>query len=73
MISFSRVAGAVATHTIASLILAVIVSYPVMLLWNGAVTSALTVAKEIGYLDAFGIIFLMNLLFKTKIEVEMKS
>jgi hypothetical protein len=42
-------------------------SLPVYLLWNGCLVDAVTVVKEITWLQAWGISFLTGLLFKPNI------
>lgn len=45
-------------------ILALIFSQPVMWLWNGCLVPAVSGLNEIGWLQAWGILLLSNLLFK---------
>ena len=44
-----------------------IVSLPVMVIWNLCLVPALIVVKPIGWLQAWGIMFLCNIFFKTTI------
>jgi hypothetical protein len=39
----------------------------VMMLWNGCFVGAIDGVKEIGWLQAWGLQFLFNILFKTSI------
>lgn len=44
--------------------LSLLFSFPVYLLWNGALVGAVDGIKEIGWLQAWGIMLLCGLLFK---------
>lgn len=46
-------------------VISFVFSYPVMLLWNGCLVPAVVGLKEIGWLQAWGIMFLCGLLFKS--------
>ena len=48
--------------------LGAIVAFPVMLLWNGCLVSAIDGVKEISYLQAWGLYILSNLIFKTSVS-----
>jgi hypothetical protein len=48
-------------------LLSFLFSLPVYLLWNGCLVDAITVVKEITWLQAWGISFLASLLFKPNI------
>ena len=50
---------------VAMLIIDLLLSFPVMWLWNGALVPALTIAKSIGYWQAFSILILSQILFRT--------
>ena len=47
-------------------------SYPVMLLWNECLVPAVTVLREVGWLQMWGIMFLFAILFKTNYTSEKK-
>jgi len=49
-----------------------LVSYPLMLLWNGCLVPAVTVLEEVTWLQMWGIVFLLNSLFNSKYTVEKK-
>jgi hypothetical protein len=49
-------------------IVGLIVSFPVMLLWNGCLVGAMTGVNEISWLQAWGITILFGLLFKSTVE-----
>jgi hypothetical protein len=44
-----------------------LMSWPVMMLWNGCLVDAVTVIKPIGWLQAWGITILTGFLFKTSV------
>ena len=48
-------------------LLSFLFSLPVYLLWNGCLVDAVTVVKEITWLQAWGISFLTSLLFKPNV------
>lgn len=47
--------------------LGLLLSYPVMLLWNGCLVPAIPSLQEIGWLQAWGIMILTNFLFKASV------
>lgn len=47
--------------------LSFLLSWPVMMLWNGCLVGAVDGVNEIGWLQAWGLQFLANLLFKTTV------
>ena len=50
------------------LFLSFLLSWPVMLLWNGCLVGALDGVREIGWLQAWGLQFLVNLMFKVRLS-----
>jgi hypothetical protein len=46
-------------------IVAVVLAWPVQLLWNGCLIGAVDGVHEIGFLQAMGLNFLFGILFKT--------
>jgi len=50
-----------------SLLLSFLLAWPVMELWNQCLVPAVDGVKEIGWLQAWGLQFLVNLLFKMSI------
>jgi len=44
--------------------LSFLLSWPVYMLWNGCLVDAVTVTKEVTWLQAWGISFLCGILFK---------
>lgn len=56
--------GLVATVVLLSFLL----SYPLMLLWNGCLVDAVTIVKPVGWLQMWGISVLVGILFKTSVS-----
>ena len=52
------------------LFLSFVLSWPVMMLWNGCFVGAIDGVKEITWLQAWGLQFLFNLLFKTTLTTK---
>lgn len=50
-------------------VLGLVMSWPVMMLWNGCLVDAVTGVKEIGWLQAWGILILCGTLFKSSASV----
>lgn len=46
-------------------VLGLVLSFPLMLLWNGCVVPAINGVQEISWLQAWGILIVSNLLFKS--------
>lgn len=51
-----------------AILLSLVLSLPVMWLWNSCLVPAVTVANEIGWLQAWGLSLLTSLLFKTSVS-----
>jgi len=45
-------------------------SLPVMWLWNGSLVPAITGVKEIGWLQAWGLMILVNFFLKTSVSLK---
>lgn len=45
-------------------------SLPVMWLWNGCLVPAVTGVKEIGWLQSWGLMILVNLFLKTSVSLK---
>ena len=50
-----------------ALFLSFLLAWPVMELWNGCLVPAVDGVKQIGWLQAWGLQFLINMLFKVSI------
>lgn len=46
-------------------IIGIIIAFPVMLLWNGCLVDAVTGIHEITWLQAWGLVVLFSILFKS--------
>jgi len=57
--------GAMVAGIATLVFLSFLLSWPVMILWNGCLVGAVDGIKEIGWLQAWGIQFLFALLFKS--------
>ena len=52
------------------LFLSFVLSWPVMMLWNGCFVGAIDGVREITWLQAWGLQFLFNLLFKATLTTK---
>ena len=59
--------GAMAAGIAALVFLSFVLSWPVMMLWNGCLVGAVDGVREVTWLQAWGIQFLCALLFKATI------
>lgn len=64
METIAKVIGVTITATVAVVVLGLLISYPMMLLWNGCLVAAIPGIKTIGWLQAWGIMVLCGMLFK---------
>ena len=48
-----------------SILFGLVLAYPIMLVWSSALVPALTIVKPIGWLQAWGIMVLCGVLFKS--------
>ena len=53
-----------------ALFVSFLLSWPVMELWNGCLVPAVDGVKQIGWLQAWGLQFLINMLFKVSITTK---
>jgi len=47
-----------------------LLSWPVMMLWNGCLVPAVDGIKQIGWLQAWGLQFLVGILFKYQVSIK---
>lgn len=47
-----------------------IISYPIMLLWNGCLVGAIDGVREISWLQSWGLFILANLIFKVEVSTK---
>ena len=59
--------GAIVVGIATLLFLSFVLSWPVMMLWNGCFVGAIDGVKEITWLQAWGLQFLFGLLFKSTV------
>ena len=67
MDKFSAYLGAFVILIVGALFVSFLLSWPVMMLWNGCLVPAVDGVKQIGWLQAWGLQFLINMLFKASI------
>ena len=60
-----KIVGLVVLSFVGILILSFVLSWPVMMLWNGCLVDAVTGVKEITWLQGWGISILSGILFKS--------
>ena len=60
--------GTFVTLIAGMLFISFLLSWPAMMLWNGCLVGAVDGVKEIGWLQAWGLQFLCNILFKTTVS-----
>ena len=68
MKDFIEVVGKIIVLIAGVLFLSFLLSWPVMMLWNGCLVGALEGVREIGWLQAWGLQFLVNLMFKVNLS-----
>lgn len=69
----NQITSAVGTFIIVvagGLFLSFLLAWPVMELWNGCLVPAVDGIREIGWLQAWGLQFLVNMLFKVSITTK---
>lgn len=66
---FLKAVGGIVSIVVLIVVLGLIMSWPVMMLWNGCLVDAVTGVKEIGWLQAWGILILCGTLFKSSASV----
>ena len=62
--------GAIVVGIATLLFLSFVLSWPVMMLWNGCLVGAVDGVKEITWLQAWGLQFLFGLLFKASVTTK---
>lgn len=63
-----EVIGTVVVAIVVVIILGLIISYPVMLLWNGCLVGAVAGVNPITWMQAWGILILSGFLFKSVVS-----
>ena len=59
--------GAIVAFIASLLFLSFLLSWPVMMLWNGCLVGAIDGVREVTWLQAWGLQFLFGLLFKATV------
>jgi len=67
MDKFSAYLGAFVILIVGALFVSFLLSWPVMMLWNGCLVPAVDGVQKIEWLQAWGLQILINLLFKFRI------
>jgi len=67
MDKFTAAVGAFVIIVAGALFVSFLLAWPVMELWNGCLVPAVDGVKQIGWLQAWGLQFLINMLFKVSI------
>jgi hypothetical protein len=62
--------GAFVILVAGALFVSFLLAWPVMELWNGCLVPAVDGVKQIGWLQAWGLQFLINMLFKASITTK---
>lgn len=70
MIKIPALGGAIVTVIAGLFFLSFLLSWPVLMLWNGCLVGAVDGVQEITWLQAWGLQFLFNLLFNTSISTK---
>ena len=70
MEKISGVIGVVVLGIAGLLLLSFLLSWPVYMLWNGCLVDAVTGVNEVTWLQAWGIVVLSGLLFKTSVNTK---
>ena len=70
MIKIPVLGGAIVTVIAGLFFLSFLLSWPVLMLWNGCLVGAVDGVHEIGWLQAWGLQFLFSLLFNTSISTK---
>ena len=68
MDNLAAVVGAFVIVVAGALFVSFLLAWPVMELWNGCLVPAVDGVKQIGWLQAWGLQFLINMLFKVSIS-----
>jgi hypothetical protein len=70
MIILHRIIPVFITALVLGVLLGLIVSYPIMILWNNCLVGAIEGANEIGWLQAWGLSLLSGFLFKSRLSTK---
>jgi type III secretory pathway component EscS len=70
MKTFILALGAIVAGIATLLLISFVLSWPVMMLWNGCLVGAVSFVQEVTWLQAWGLQFLFALLFKSSITTK---
>jgi hypothetical protein len=62
-----KIIGTIGVFLGVAILVGLIISFPVMLLWNGCLVPAITGVNEIGWMQAWGLTVLSTVFFKTTV------
>jgi len=62
-----KIIGTIGDFVGVAILVGLIISFPVMLLWNGCLVPAITGVNEIGWMQAWGLTVLSTVFFKTTV------
>jgi hypothetical protein len=62
-----KIIGTIGVFLAVAILVGLIISFPVMLLWNGCLVPAITGVNEIGWMQAWGLTVLSTVFFKTTV------
>lgn len=67
---FAKIVGTIAVGVASIVAIGLIISLPVMLLWNFCLVGAVAGVQPIGWLQSWGILILCGFLFKSSLTVK---
>lgn len=73
MDTFAKVVGAIVLFVLAVVVVGLLLSLPVMWLWNACLVGAVAGVAPIGWLQAWGLLVLFSILFKSTNTSTSKS
>lgn len=65
--NMDKIIGIIGVFLAVAILVGLIISFPVMLLWNGCLVPAITGVNEIGWMQAWGLTVLSTVFFKTTV------
>ena len=65
--NIDKIIGIIGVFLAVAILVGLIISFPVMLLWNGCLVPAITGVNEIGWMQAWGLTVLSTVFFKTTV------
>ncbi len=68
MIKFMQLVTMVSLMIAIVIAVGLIMSYPLMILWNGCLVPAVSILHEVTWIQMWGIVILLSILFKSNIN-----